>query len=163
MMNYCYECGTRLVMKALDGEGEVSWCESCSKFRFPIYNTAVSMVVLSPKHDKIVLIKQYGRDKYILVAGYVNRGEAAEDAVKREVMEELGVEVEDVRFNKSEFFEPSNTLMLNFSCVAKTEELNIAEKEVDSARWFSIEEVEREIFQGSLAHRFLSAFLEKMK
>ena len=163
MMNYCYECGTRLVMKALDGEGEVSWCESCGKFRFPIYNTAVSMVVLSPEHDKIVLIKQYGRDKYILVAGYVNRGEAAEDAVKREVLEELGIEVEDVKFNKSEFFEPSNTLMLNFSCVAKTEELNIAEKEVDCARWFTIDEVEREIFQGSLAHRFLSAFLEKMK
>lgn len=160
-MKYCYECGTKLVMKELDGEGEVSWCECCKAFRFPIFNTAVSMEVLSPNRDKIVLIKQYGRDKYILVAGYVNRGECAEEAVIREAREELGVEVEDVQFNKSEFYEPSNTLMLNFSCVAKTEELHIAEKEVDSARWFTIEEVEREIFQGSLAHRFLSAFLTK--
>ncbi|MCH5203402.1 MAG: NUDIX domain-containing protein [Oscillospiraceae bacterium] len=160
-MKYCYECGTKLVMKELEGEGEVSYCESCKAFRFPIYNTAVSMEVLSPNRDKILLIKQYGRDKYILVAGYVNRGEQAEEAVVREAFEELGIEVEDVRFNKSEFFEPSNTLMLNFSCVAKTEELHIAENEVDSAKWFTIEEVEREIFQGSLAHRFLSAFLKK--
>ena len=160
-MKYCYECGTKLVMKELEGEGEVSYCESCKAFRFPIYNTAVSMEVLSPNRDKILLIKQYGRDKYILVAGYVNRGERAEEAVVREAFEELGIEVEDVRFNKSEFFEPSNTLMLNFSCVAKTEELHIAENEVDSAKWFTIEEVEREIFQGSLAHRFLSAFLKK--
>ena len=160
-MKYCYECGTKLVMKELEGEGEVSYCEGCKAFRFPIYNTAVSMEVLSPNRDKILLIKQYGRDKYILVAGYVNRGEQAEEAVVREAFEELGIEVEDVRFNKSEFFEPSNTLMLNFSCVAKTEELHIAENEVDSAKWFTIEEVEREIFQGSLAHRFLSAFLKK--
>lgn len=160
-MKYCYECGTRLILKELDGEGEVQYCESCKAFRFPIFNTAVSMEVLSPGHDKIVLIKQYSRDKNILVAGYVNKGECAEEAVAREVREELGIEVEDIRFNKSEYYEPSNTLMLNFSCTAKTENLHIAEKEVDSASWFTIEEIEREIFQGSLAHRFLHAFLMK--
>lgn len=162
-MNYCYECGTKLVPKELENEGIIDYCEKCGAFRFPIFNTAVSMEVLNPDKNKIVLIKQYGRDKYILVAGYVNRGERAEETVAREVMEELGVEVTDIKFNKSEFFEPSNTLMLNFSCVALTEELHIAEKEVDRAEWFSIEEVERKIFQGSLAHRFLSEFLRKYK
>lgn len=160
-MNYCYECGTKLVPKELEGEGMIDYCEKCKAFRFPIFNTAVSMIVQSPDKRKIVLIKQYGRDKYILVAGYVNKGECAEETVAREVMEELGVKVSEIRFNKSEYYEPSNTLMLNFSCVAETEELNIAEKEVDSAKWFTIEEVEREIFQGSLAHRFLSEFLRK--
>ena len=160
-MKYCYECGTKLILKELEGEGEVQYCESCKAFRFPIFNTAVSMEVLSPGRDKIVLIKQYGRDKNILVAGYVNRGECAEETVAREVREELGIEVEKIKFNKSEFYEPSNTLMLNFSCVAKTEDLHIAEKEVDSAKWFTVGEIESEIFQGSLAHRFLHEFLSK--
>ncbi len=162
-MNYCYECGTKLVPKELEGEGIIDYCETCKTFRFPIFNTAVSMEVLSPDRNKIVLIKQYNRDKYILTAGYVNRGECAEETVAREVKEELGIEVGDIKFNKSEFYEPSNTLMLNFSCVAKTEELNIAQKEVDHAEWFTIEEIEQKIFQGSLAHRFLHEFLEKNK
>ena len=132
-------------------------------FRFPIFNTAVSMEVLSPARDKIVLIKQYGKDKNILVAGYVNRGESAEEAVAREVFEELGVTVNEITFNKSAFFEPSNTIMLNFSCVAETEELHINEKEVDSAAWYALEEIEREIFQGSLAHKFLLEFLRNFK
>lgn len=160
-MKYCYECGTLLIKKPLEGEGEIPFCEKCGTFRFPIFNTAVSMEVMNPAKNKIVLIKQYGRDKNILVAGYVNRGETAEETVAREVREELGIEVGEITFNKSEFYEPSNTLMLNFSCVAETEELHIAEKEVDSAAWYSFEEVEREIFQGSLAHRFLSEFLRK--
>lgn len=162
-MKFCYECGTKLVEKHLDGEGEIPFCERCGTFRFPIFNTAVSMEVLSPARDKIVLIKQYGKDKNILVAGYVNRGETAEEAVAREVFEELGVAVNEIAFNKSAFYEPSNTLMLNFSCVAETEELHINEKEVDSAAWFTLDEIQREIFQGSLAHRFLLEFLQKYR
>lgn len=162
-MKFCYECGTKLVEKHLDGEGEIPFCEKCGTFRFPIFNTAVSMEVLSPAHDKIVLIKQYGKDKNILVAGYVNRGESAEEAVAREVFEELGITVNEIAFNKSAFFEPSNTLMLNFSCVADTEELHINEKEVDSAAWYTLGEIEREIFQGSLAHKFLLEFLRNFK
>ncbi len=162
-MNFCYECGTELIEKPLDGEGEIPFCERCGRFRFPIFSTAVSMEVLSPARDKIVLIKQYGNDKNILVAGYVNKGESAEEAVSREVREELGVAVGEIRFNKSAYFEPSNTLMLNFSCVADTEELHINEKEVDSAAWYTLGEIEKEIFQGSLAHKFLTEFLLKNK
>ena len=162
-MNFCYECGTKLVSKHLDGEGEIPFCERCGTFRFPIFNTAVSMEVLSPAKDKIVLIKQYGKDKNILVAGYVNKGESAEETVAREVREELGISVGQIRFNQSAYFEPSNTLMLNFSCVAETEELHINEKEVDSAAWYTLGEIEKAIFQGSLAHKFLLEFLRKNK
>ena len=97
------------------------------------------------------------------MAGYINKGENAEETVAREVLEELGLEVDEIRFNKSEYYGPSNTLMLNFSCTARSEELHIAEKEVDFAAWYTIDEVEKEIFQGSLAHRFLSEFLRQYR
>lgn len=160
-MKYCVECGTKLVMKYLENEGEIPYCPNCNEFRFPIFNSAVSMVVLSPKKDKILLIKQYGRDRYILVAGYINRGEAAEDAVARELKEEIGLDAREITFNKSKFFEKSNTLMNNFYCVANTEDLSGITKEVDLATWFTFEEARKNIAHGSLAEEFLLTFLDK--
>lgn len=163
MMNYCVECGTKLEMKHLEGEGEIPFCPSCNQFRFPIFNSAVSMIVQNPDRNKILLIKQYGRDRYILVAGYINRGEGAEDAVVREVKEEIGLDVGSLKFNKSKFFEKSNTLMNNFSCVAASEDLSGMTKEVDVATWFTFEEAKKNIAPGSLAEEFLLAFLSKVE
>ena len=53
----------------------------------------------STDHSKILLIQQYGKARNILVAGYVNKGESAEEAVVREVKEETGLTVVDYRFN----------------------------------------------------------------
>ena len=94
-MNYCMQCGTKLEMRMHpQEETEVAYCPTCEAFRHPIYNTAVSMVVQNQSKDRFLLIQQYGRPSYILVAGYINRGEDAEDAVRREVMEETGLTVE---------------------------------------------------------------------
>ena len=83
----CTECGTLLVEKELEGEGLVPYCEKCGQYRFLLYNVAVSMIVIDESTGKILLIQQYGRPVYILVAGYVNRGERIEDAAVREIFE----------------------------------------------------------------------------
>ncbi|MDD7210515.1 MAG: NUDIX domain-containing protein [Lachnospiraceae bacterium] len=161
MMNYCVECGTRLVEKYLEGEGMIPYCETCKEYRFPIFSTAVSMEVQSPDRKKILLIKQYGKDRYVLVAGYINQGENAEHAVKREVREEIGVDVSQIHFEQSEYFPNTNTLMLNFSCVASSEDLShVSEKEIDECQWFSRKEAREKIAQNSLAGKFLCAFLK---
>ena len=85
-MNYCTQCGGRLELRFHEGEGRlIPWCESCGAYRYPIFNTAVSMVVMDEKKEKVLLIRQYGRPAYVLVAGYVNQGEDAEDAAAREI------------------------------------------------------------------------------
>ena len=115
IQKHCFECGTALIEKELEEEGIVPYCPKCQQYRFPMYNVAVSMIVVDEETGKILLIQQYGKLSYILVAGYVNRGEAEEHAVVREVREETGLEVEHLRFNRTKFFEPSNTLMCNFT------------------------------------------------
>ena len=89
-MEYCMECGTKLTERFLKNEGMVPFCEQCNAYRFPVFSVAVSMEVLHPDKDKVLLIKQYGKDRYILVAGYINKGESAEHTVVREVREEIG-------------------------------------------------------------------------
>lgn len=161
MMNYCVECGTKLIKKHLENEGDIPYCTSCEAFRFPIYNTAVSMIVIDEKNQKILLIQQYNRPFYILVAGYVNRGEAAETAVKREVFEETGLNVIRHEFNMSKFFEPSNTLMVNFAAFVDSNDVKITD-EVDKFTWFTFDEARKNIKDGSLAEEFLCAYLDKL-
>ena len=100
-MNYCMQCGSKLQIREHEHEGPTPWCETCGAWRYPVFNTAVSMIVMNEQRDKVLLIKQYGRPFYVLVAGYVNRGEDAEAAAVREVREEVGMEVISVHFNHS--------------------------------------------------------------
>lgn len=160
-MKFCYICGAPLLEKYLEHEGMVPYCPSCQQFRFPIFNTAVSMEVLNPAHTHVLLIQQYGKKRNILVAGYVNRGEHAEQTVAREVREETGMEVHDITFQESRFFEPSNTLMLNFSCVSDRDDLSGVTAEVDYAQWVTLEQAPQTIAHCSLAEAFLNDFLRR--
>lgn len=159
---YCQVCGSKLIEKELEGEGIVPFCPSCNEFRFPMYNVAVSMIVINKKTDKILLIKQYGRDFYILVAGYVNRGEQIEHAVVRELKEETGMTASHIRFNRTEFFEPSNTLMCNFTVTVEDDSELSTNKEIDSFNWFSFNDARENIKPKSLASKFLNAYLDEL-
>lgn len=158
-MSYCSECGHPLVDRELEHEGMVPYCECCKEYRFPVFNTAVSMVVLNPSRDKILMIQQYGRPSNILVAGYVNKGECAEEALMREMKEEIGREIIHYRFLRSEYFPNSNTLIFNYAVIIDDESLEaVSDWEVDAAQWFSFEEAKKSVKPGSLAQRFLLNF-----
>ena len=159
--SYCPACGNRLEERPLENEGIVPFCAACNAFRFPKYNVAVSMVVIDAATGKILLIQQYGRPSYILVAGYVNRGERAEDAVAREIREETGMTVGRIRFNRTKFFEPSNTLMLNFTAFVVDAGALHVNAEIDRYRWFAPDEARANIRPNSLAAEFLNAYLDE--
>lgn len=157
-MKYCMQCGTKLRSRFLEGEGEIPYCDTCADYRFPVFNTAVSMIVTNEDRSRILLIKQYSKPTYILVAGYVNKGEDAEHAVVREVKEEMGLEVISVHFNRSHYFKPSNTLMLNFTAVVKGDSPH-PNREIDSYAWFSPEEAGKKVRTPSLAGDFVQGYL----
>ena len=162
-MKYCYECGNKLIDKELENEGIIPYCEKCGEYRFPIFSTAVSMIVENQDKTKILLIQQYGKKNNVLVAGYINKGENAEAAVIREVMEETGLKVKTLHFNKSEYFKNTNTLMLNYSCTVESESLeHLNTVEVDEAQWFTHEQAVENIKKNSLAERFLLNYLNNL-
>ena len=94
-MSYCVKCGHELIEKENGIDGMVPYCPNCQEFRFPMFNSAVSALVLNPKKDKILLIQQYGHKDNILIAGYVTKGENAKQALFREVKEETGLTIKN--------------------------------------------------------------------
>ena len=161
IQKHCFKCGTELIEQKLEGEGIVPYCPQCQQFRFPMYNVAVSMIVINEQTGEILLIKQYGRPSFILVAGYVNRGEQVEHAVCREIKEETGMTASHIKFNRTSFFEPSNTLMCNFTAYVKDSSELSPNSEIDSYQWFSPEDARLNIRPNSLASQFLNAYLNE--
>lgn len=161
IQKHCFDCGAELIEKELEGEGIVPYCPQCQQFRFPMYNVAVSMIVIDQQTGEILLIKQYGRPSFILVAGYVNRGEQVEHAVCREIKEETGMTVSHIKFNRTCFFEPSNTLMCNFTAYVKDSSELSPNSEIDSYQWFSPEDARLNIRPNSLASQFPNAYLDE--
>lgn len=159
-MNYCMVCGNQLHLKHLEGEGEIPYCDKCGDYRFPVFNTAVSMIITTKKKSRILLIKQAGKDEYVLCAGYVKKGEDAEDAVARELREELGLEAQAIRFNRSHYYKPTNTLMLNYTVIVGVEDEPIPNEEVDSWKWFMKGQSILNIKRDSLAQKFLVGYLD---
>ena len=143
-------------------EGLVKYCDKCMEFRFPIFNTAVSMVVLNSTMDKTLFIQQYGKKRNWLVAGYVNKGESAEEALKRELKEEVGLEIERFWFQKSSYWQKSNTLVFNYVVVVKNMDV-ITNCEVDDYNWFSLDEAYENVATGGLAEEFYKFFYKRIK
>ena len=164
-MKYCIECGTQLVQKECINfgisDGLVPYCPYCKEFRFPMYNVAVSAVIFNPDYSKILLIQQYGRPRNILVAGYVNRGENLSYALVREIKEEVNLAVKSYKFNESEYYKGSNTLICNFIVQAENEDFSLSQ-EVDGAEWFNIETAKDVVYKGGLAEEFLNKAVSKV-
>ena len=160
---HCRKCGARLIEKVMKNEGIVPYCPECEEYRFPQYNVAVSMIVVNKSKDEILLIQQYGRPSYVLVAGYVNRGESLEDAVRREIKEETGMTVSELKFNRTQFFERSESLMCNFTAFVEDDSEMDPNYEIDKYSWFSREGARENIRPDSLAEFFLNSYLDEAK
>jgi NAD+ diphosphatase len=154
------ECGTKLIIMHHEHEGEVPFCPNCNDYRFPIYSSAVSMVVVNKDFTKTLLIKQYGRDLDILVAGYINKGETAEEAVYRELKEEVGLTPISIKFQKSHYWEKSNALLFNFLCVVDDENIT-PNFEIDSYKWYDLKEAYNIVDKTRLVGKFYCYFYEQ--
>ena len=161
-MKYCYECGEKLIEKELEHEGIVPFCPRCNKFVFPIFSAAVSMIVVDKNQTKTLIIKQYGRSFYNLVAGYINKGESAEEAVYRELDEEVGLKPISIRPLRTSYFAKSNTLMYNYLAICDNLDVK-SNYEVDEYKWFNIEDALDGLNGASLALSFFKAYLDDKK
>lgn len=152
---FCSKCGAKLIIKELEHEGDIPYCPNCNTFHFPPFSTAVSMIVIC--EGKTLLIKQYGKDRYILVAGYISKGESAEDACKRELKEEVNLEAKNIKILKTSYFSKTNVLMIN--CLVEVYSQNVLKNyEVDSFEWFTYDDAKDKIASGSLAEQFYLNF-----
>ncbi|MBQ2025966.1 MAG: NUDIX domain-containing protein [Paludibacteraceae bacterium] len=157
MMKHCTVCGAALQMRFLHDEGkEIPFCPVCNDYRFEMFNVAVCVAIFTPKRDKVMMMRQYGREKYNFLGGYVNKEETAEEALVREMNEEMGMVPLCYAPMFSQYYAPSNTLMLAYYAEVADEDVSARKiDEVDEARWFTYTQAQEAVIKGAVAERLL--------
>lgn len=136
---FCSVCGT--VTAPVRG----GWSRQCPACRAEHYPRCDPVVIMLAEHDGRLLLgrqPQYPPGRYSALAGFVEPGETVEAAVARELFEEAGIEVADVRYVASQPWPFPSSLMIGCTARALGAALVVDQAELDDARWFTRAEVE---------------------
>jgi NAD+ diphosphatase len=135
---FCAQCGTPSV--AASG-GWVRHCPNCKAHHFPRVDPVV--IMLAVKGERCLLGRGRRRPgaRFSCLAGFMEPGETPEEAVRREILEESGIEVGRVRYLGSQPWPFPSSLMMGFLAEALSEEITIDPEELAEARWFGRDEV----------------------
>jgi NAD+ diphosphatase len=132
---YCGKCGSKTQEKT---DERALICPDCNTIVFPKISPAVIVAIIC--NDKILLAhnSNFLNNWFSLVAGYADIGESLEEAVIREVKEEVGLDVKNIRYYKSQPWPYSGSMMIGFFAEADNAQMiRIDNKEITEAGWFS--------------------------
>ena len=153
---FCGACGGELVP---DSRERMLKCPKCGNMVFPRINPAVIVGIING--DKILLTKYRGREykKYALVAGFTEIGESFEDTVRREVMEEVGLKVKNIRYYKSQPWGFADNILAGFFCeVDGDTTITMDREELSIAEWVSREDIQVQFEDMSLTNEMIYSF-----
>jgi NAD+ diphosphatase len=132
---YCGKCGAATQKK---NDERALVCPECNTSIFPKISPAVIVAILS--NDKILLARNtnFPGNWYSLIAGYADVGESLEETLKREVKEEVGLDIHNIRYYKSQPWPLSGSMMIGFIAEAdENQSISIDYKEISEAAWFT--------------------------
>jgi NAD+ diphosphatase len=156
---YCGACGTPTEIATAERSRA---CPQCGLSHFP--RIAPSMIVAVEREDAILLARSphFPPGIYSVLAGFLEPGESAEDAVVREVYEETRIEVTDIEYFDSQPWPFPHSLMLGFQARYAAGEIQVDGAEVEVAGWYPADDMPM-IFPGnvSIAQWLIRDFLER--
>ncbi|MBD5451055.1 MAG: NUDIX domain-containing protein [Lachnospiraceae bacterium] len=157
---YCPHCGNQLVKKEIGDEGLIPFCEKCKVPLWDMFTISIIAAVVNEQNEVALLRQHYvSATKYVCVAGIMKIGESAEEAVVREIKEEIGLDVEEVKFIKSYPYEKKEMLMLGYKAVVKKADF-ILSGEVDSVEWVKFENALSLLREGSIGWQLVKQVID---
>lgn len=155
---FCGRCGTATT--EADDE-RAKRCPSCGATFFPSASPAV--IVAVTRGDRLLLAhnKDWRSSMFSLLAGFLDPGETLEQAVAREVREEVGIEIGDIRYVTSQPWPFPNSLMAGFRAEHVSGEIVVDGKEIAEAAWFTRDAMPEVPRRGSVARELIEGWLRE--
>jgi NAD+ diphosphatase len=157
---HCSRCGATMRMQT---DVRVKECPSCGLLDFPRISPAV--IVLVERDGKILLARsrRFAEEMYSVLAGFVEPGETLEDTIKREIMEEVAIEVDDIRYFGSQPWPFPDSLMCGFTARYAGGEIKVDEDEIVDAGWFDPDHLPPIPGKISIARALIDWYVEKSR
>lgn len=155
---FCGRCGT---MTVHDDRERMMRCPNCGNMIFP--KIAPAVIIAVTNGDRLLLSKYAGRsyNRYALIAGFTEIGETAEQTVQREVMEEVGLRVKNVRYYKTQPWGVESDLLLGYFCDLDGDDaIQLDQMELSMAEWFDRDKVPAEDDGISMTREMIRVFVE---
>jgi NAD+ diphosphatase len=157
---FCGRCGTPTVARSAERSRE---CPACGLVAYPRLAPAV-MALVKRGPDEVLLARshRFAPGMYSALAGFVEPGETLEQCLEREVLEEVGVRVQNVRYFASQPWPFPHSLMVAFVAEWQSGEIRIDPLEIEAARWFKIGNLPLLPQPISIARRLIDAVVADM-
>lgn len=154
----CSRCGG--ATEALLGESGKK-CLSCGYAHFPHIHPCVIVLIHRPGEVLLARKAEWPVGRYGLVAGFVDCGECFEEAVSREIAEETGLRVRDIRYVGSQCWPFPSQIMAGFEAAWDGGEVTVDPKELEDARWFALDQLPQLPPRRSIARYLIDHWLER--
>lgn len=158
---YCPYCGKKLIKKEIGDEGVIPFCENCDVPLWDMFTTSIIAAVVN-EQDEVALLRQnyVSKTKHVCVAGIMKIGESTEETVVREIAEEIGLKVKELKYIRSYPYEKKEMLMLGYKAVVDKEDFTLS-GEVDSAEWVKFDQALPLLQEGSIAWQLVKEVIKK--
>ena len=155
---YCSRCGAPLKAKNTERAKE---CLTCGLLYFP--RLAPAIIVLVERENQLLLARSrhFMPGLYSVIAGFVEPGETLEEAVIREVREEVGIAVKNIHYFGSQPWPFPHSLMIGFTATYAGGDISLSDSEIEDAGWFTSENLPTLPGKISIARKLIDGFLTK--
>ncbi|MCE5266126.1 MAG: NAD(+) diphosphatase [Deltaproteobacteria bacterium] len=156
---YCGRCGREMAPSAK--EMNALECPGCGMLVFPRISPAV--IVLVEREGRLLLARsvRFTANFFSTLAGFVEPGETLEDAIHREIAEEVGIRVRNIRYFGSQAWPFPDSLMIGFTAEYESGEIQIDRTEIAEAGWFAPDGLPNLPGKISIARKLIDGFLER--
>lgn len=154
---YCSQCGAQTENK-IDERAKL--CPSCGFVNYPRISPAIIVAITRGREILLAKGSRFQADFYSVLAGFVEPGETFEECVHREVGEEVGLKVKNLKYFGSQPWPFPNSLMVGFTAEYASGDINIDNIEILEARWFTAEQLPLIPGIGSIARSLIDWFVQ---
>jgi NAD+ diphosphatase len=155
---YCGKCSANFHLMKTERAKE---CLSCGNIQYPRISPAVIMAITRDQEILLARSKHLRFSFYSVLAGYVEVGETLEECVEREVFEEVGLSIKNIKYFGSQSWPFTNSLMIAFTAEHAAGKIRIDQSEILDAQWFSPNHLPQLPGWGSIARRLVDYFVEQ--
>lgn len=157
---FCGCCGHAMQVAAQPQEFAIK-CVTCGHLVYPRISPAIIVAVI--KGDTILLAHsaRFPAGRYSVLAGFAEPGETLEDCVRREIREEVGIEVADIRYFGSQPWPFPDSLMIAFTACYASGQITVDNNEILTADWFPATALPQIPARGSISRQLIDWFVEQ--